>query len=168
MAYTPSNSRLSKTNTRDKLRSNGDLDFCIYIGEVIVRPKDDTHSGRIPVYIPMLAKDRDDPSGYYYAYWTSPFAGSTPSAKLGDNIAQYSHTQKSYGMWMVPPDPGNFVLVAFADGKKKFPIIVSCLFPDQLQFMVPGNPATSVFGSSIPAPSAEINRRTNNPNHGFQ
>ena len=168
MAYTPDNSRLSKTNTRDKLRASADLDFGIYIGEVIVRPKDDTHTGRIPVYIPILGKDRDDPSGYYYAYWTSPFAGSTPSAKLGENTSQFSHTQKSYGMWMVPPDPGNFVLVAFADGKKKFPIIVSCLFPDQLQFMVPGNPSTSVPGASIPAPAAEINKRVNNPNHGYQ
>lgn len=167
MAYTPNSSRLSKTNTRDKLRGSADLDFGIYIGEVIVRPKDSTHSGRIPVYIPMLGKDRDDPSGYYYAYWTSPFAGSTPSAKIGENTDQFSHTQKSYGMWMVPPDPGNFVLVAFADGKKKFPIVVSCLFPDQLQFMVPGNPATSVPGASITAPSAEINRRVNNPNHGY-
>jgi len=167
MSYTPNSSRLSKTNTRDKLRGSADLDFGIYIGEVIVRPKDSTHSGRIPVYIPMLGKDRDDPSGYYYAYWTSPFAGSTPSAKIGENTDQFSHTQKSYGMWMVPPDPGNFVLVAFADGKKKFPIIVSCLFPDQLQFMVPGNAATSVPGATIPAPAAEINRRVNNPNHGY-
>ena len=167
MAYTPNSSRLSKTNTRDKLRASADLDFGIYIGEVIVRPKDSTHSGRIPVYIPMLGKDRDDPSGYYYAYWTSPFAGSTPSAKLGNNTDQFSHTQKSYGMWMVPPDPGNFVLVAFADGKKKFPIIVSCLFPDQLQFMVPGNPATAVPGATIAAPAAEINRRVDNPNHGY-
>ena len=167
MAYTPNSSRLSKTNTRDKLRASADLDFGIYIGEVIVRPKDSTHSGRIPVYIPMLGKDRDDPSGYYYAYWTSPFAGSTPSSKLGENTDQFSHTQKSYGMWMVPPDPGNFVLVAFADGKKKFPIIVSCLFPDQLQFMVPGNPATAVPGAIIASPAAEINRRVDNPNHGY-
>lgn len=167
LGYTPDQYKLSTRNPRDRLRGGGDLDFGIYVGEVIVRPKDETHTGRIPVYIPMLGKDRDDPSGYYNAYWTSPFAGSTPSAKLGPNTAKYADTMKSYGMWMVPPDPGNFVLVAFADGKKKFPIIVSCLFPDQLQFMVPGNASSTTFGTSIAAPTGEKNKREDNPNHSF-
>jgi GH24 family phage-related lysozyme (muramidase) len=167
LGYTPDQHKLSKRNPRDRLRGGGDLDFGIYVGEVIVRPKDETHTGRIPVYIPMLGKDRNDPSGYYNAYWTSPFAGSTPSAKLGPNTAKYADTMKSYGMWAVPPDPGNFVLVAFADGKKKFPVIVSCLFPDQLQFMVPGNASSSTFGTSIAAPTGEKNKREDNPNHSF-
>ena len=42
-----------------------------YIGEVIVTPKDESHSGRIPVYIPMLSKDRNDPRGYFNCYWSS-------------------------------------------------------------------------------------------------
>ena len=43
---------------------------------------------------------------------------------------------KSYGMWMVPPDPGNFVLVIFGDGKKKFPIIIGSWMADHMQHRV--------------------------------
>ena len=125
MAYTPDFFKHRRKNPVEKLRENAELDPGIYLAEVIVRPKDDTHSGRIPVYIPMLAKDRDDPNGYYNAYWSSPFAGSTPTEKIGKNVRSYDQTIKTYGMWMVPPDPGNFVLVIFGDGKKKNPIVIN-------------------------------------------
>ena len=84
MAYKPNDFRRSKKNPRDKMREGADLDFGVYMGEVIVRPKDATHSGRITVYVPMLSKDRDDPAGYFNCFWSSPFAGTTPSAKIGD------------------------------------------------------------------------------------
>ena len=143
MGYKADKFRVTNKGLRDKLRGHADLDFGVYIGEIIVRPKDATHAGRLTVYIPMLSKDRDDPNGYYNAYWSSPFAGSTHSAKIGqdDQVYGFHDTQKTYGMWMVPPDPGNFVLVCFADGKRKFPVVISCMFPDQLQNMVPGNAA---------------------------
>ena len=163
MPYKPDFFRHRRKNPVDKLRENAELDHGIYVGEVIVRPKDDTNSGRIPVYIPMLSKDRDDPTGYFNCYWSSPFAGSTPSEKIGKNVRSYDETIKTYGMWMVPPDPGNFVLVIFGDGKKKFPIIIGCLFPDQSQHMVPGIPAGTTYGSSLPLPVAEKNKRESDP-----
>jgi len=168
MAYKADRFKSSKKNFVDKLRENADLDFGVYIGEIIVRPKDNTHSGRLTVYIPMLSKDRDDPAGYYNAYWSSPFAGSTASSKIGegDQIYGFHDTQKSYGMWMVPPDPGNFVLVAFADGKKKFPVVLGCLFPDQLQYMVPGNAGGPAYGLEERLPVAEKNRNEDDINHG--
>jgi len=166
MGYKANEYKISKRNPRDKLREDADLDFGIYVGEVIVRPKDQSHSGRIPVYIPMLSKDRNDPKGYYNAYWSSPFAGTSPSASVGDNEFRYQDTMKTYGMWMVPPDPGNFVLVIFGDGKKKNPIIIGCLFPDQMQNMVPGNPAGVTYGTDIPLPVAEKNRKSANTSHG--
>ena len=163
MPYRPDFFSHRRKNPVDKLRENAELDHGIYVGEVIVRPKDDTNSGRIPVYIPMLSKDRDDPTGYFNCYWSSPFAGSTPSEKIGKNVRSYDETIKTYGMWMVPPDPGNFVLVIFGDGKKKFPIIIGCLFPDQSQHMVPGIPAGTTYGSSLPLPVAEKNKREPDP-----
>lgn len=166
MPYRPDFFQHRRKNPRDKLRENAELDYGIYLAEVIVRPKDDTHSGRIPVYIPMLAKDRNDPNGYYNAYWSSPFAGSTPSEKVGQNVRSYDETMKTYGMWMVPPDPGNFVLVIFGDGKKKNPIIIGCMFPDQMQNMVPGVPSGTTYGSSLPLPVAEKNKREDDPSHG--
>jgi hypothetical protein len=166
MAYTPDFFKHRRKNPVEKLRENAELDHGIYLAEVIVRPKDDTHSGRIPVYIPMLAKDRDDPNGYYNAYWSSPFAGSTPTEKIGKNVRSYDETIKTYGMWMVPPDPGNFVLVIFGDGKKKNPIVIGCMFPDQMQNMVPGIPSGTTYGSSLPLPVAEKNRREDDPDQG--
>lgn len=165
MGYKADEYKISRKNPRDKLREDADLDFGIYMGEVIVRPKDDSRSGRIPVYIPMLAKDRNDPKGYFNCYWSSPFAGTTPSAAVGDNEYRYQDTMKTYGMWMVPPDPGNFVLVIFADGKKKTPIIIGCMFPDQMQYMVPGNAAGNTFGTRVPMPVAEKNRKAENRSH---
>lgn len=166
MGYRPDIFDHRRKNPVEKLRENAELDHGIYVGEVIVRPKDASHSGRITVYIPMLSKDRDDPTGYFNCYWSSPFAGSTPSEKIGQNVRSYDETMKTYGMWMVPPDPGNFVLVIFGDGKKKFPIIIGCLFPDQLQNMVPGIPAGTTYGSSLPLPVAEKNKREDDPSHG--
>ena len=68
------------------MRESAELDFGVYMGEVIVRPKDATHSGRITVYVPMLSKDRSDPKRYSTVIGV-PFAGTTPSAKIGDNVA---------------------------------------------------------------------------------
>jgi len=167
MPYRPNTYKNSSKNPTDQLRSEANLDHGIYVGEVIVRPKDDSRSGRIPVYIPMLAKDREDPKGYFNCYWSSPFAGTSPSAKVGENTYRYQDSMKTYGMWMVPPDPGNFVLVIFGDGKKKFPIIIGCLFPDQMQFMVPGNPAGVIKNTNILAPTAEKNRNSDDPGHGM-
>ena len=166
MAYKPNDYRRSKRNPRDKMRESAELDFGVYMGEVIVRPKDATHSGRITVYVPMLSKDRSDPQGYFNCYWSSPFAGTTPSAKIGDNVADYQDTMKTYGMWMVPPDPGNFVLMCFADGKKKMPVIIGCMFPDQMQYMVPGNAAGPTYGTNMNLPVAEKNKRDENLDHG--
>ncbi len=166
MGYRPDLFKHRRQNPTEKMRENAELDHGIYVGEVIVRPKDDTHSGRITVFIPMLAKDRNDPTGYFNCYWSSPFAGSTPTEKIGENVKSYDETIKTYGMWMVPPDPGNFVLVIFGDGKKKFPIIIGCLFPDQMQNMVPGIPSGTTYGSSLPLPVAEKNKREEDPSHG--
>jgi len=168
MAYKADRFKTSKKNPKDKLVEHAELDFGIYLAEVIVRPKDATHSGRLTVFIPSLAKDRDDPSGYYNAYWSSPFAGSTPSNKVGENIYDYAQTQKTYGMWMVPPDAGNYVLVVFADGKKKFPVVIGCMFPDQLQYMVPGNAVGNTYGVDKKLPVAEKNRREVDLDHGNQ
>lgn len=164
--YTADKFKQSITNPTQSLKRQADLDFGIYLGEIIVRPKDDTNSGRLTVWLPALGKDRDNPSNYVNAYWSSPFAGSTPGSKIGDNLAAYTETQKTYGFWAVPPDPGNWVLICFADGKSKFPFCIGCLFPDQMQNMVPGQTGGKTFGTDKKLPVAEINRNTENIDHG--
>mgnify|MGYP003641504455 CR=1 FL=1 len=158
--------KVSSSNPTAALTKNADLDFGVYLGEIIVRPKDDTHSGRLTVYIPALGKDRDNPSNWVNAFWSTPFGGSTPSNRIGDNLSSYVETQKSYGMWMVPPDVGNWVLVCFADGKSKLPFVIGCLLPDQMANMVPGNAAGKTFGTDQKLPVAEVNKRTPGIDHG--
>jgi hypothetical protein len=158
--------KVSSSNPTAALTKNADLDFGVYLGEIIVRPKDDTHSGRLTVYIPALGKDRDNPSNWVNAFWSTPFGGSTPSNRIGNNLSSYVETQKSYGMWMVPPDVGNWVLVCFADGKSKLPFVIGCLLPDQMANMVPGNAAGRTFGTDQKLPVAEVNKRTPGIDHG--
>ena len=158
--------KVSRNNPTAEMTKNADLDFGVYLGEVIVRPKDDTNSGRLTVYIPSLGKDRDNPSNWVNAFWSTPFGGSTPANRIGDNLASYVETQKTYGMWMVPPDVGNWVLVCFADGKSKLPFVLGCLLPDQMANMVPGNAAGRTFGTDQKLPVAEVNRQTDQINHG--
>ena len=164
--YTADKFKSSLTNPTQSLKEDAELDFGIYLGEIIVRPKDATNSGRLTVWLPALGKDRDNPNNYINAYWSSPFAGSTPSSKIGDNLKSYMETQKTYGMWMVPPDPGNWVLICFADGKSKFPFCIGCLFPDQLQYMVPGNAGGNSFDTTTNTPVAEVNKNTQEIDHG--
>ena len=158
--------KVSRTNPVESFRVNADLDYGIYLGEIIVRPKDDTHSGRLTVYIPSLGKDRDNPSNWVNAFWSTPFGGSTPSNRIGTEVTSYLETQKTYGMWMVPPDVGNWVLVCFADGKSKQPFVLSCLLPDQMAYMVPGNAGGKTWGLDEKLPVAEVNRNTDGLDHG--
>ena len=119
--------------------------YGLYKG-VVTRTDDYTRSGKIQVFIATLAKDPTLTDGLATCAWTSPFAGITPVAGLGRNIEKYEETQKSYGMWMVPPDIGNEVLVAFGDGNILFPYIISCVFPNTLGYMIPGMASGKSYG----------------------
>ena len=63
-------------------------------------------------------------------YGVTPFAGSSPN----DNFAS---TQKSYGMWAIPPDVGTKVLVIFAEGNKSRGFWIGCIQDRYMNFMVP-------------------------------
>jgi len=134
---------------------------------IVRKTTDISRSGRLNVFIPALSKDptrQDDAT--FNCYWSSPFAGSTDPGNLGKDIKQYDSGQKSYGMWMIPPDPGNMVLVAFVDGSTKMPYIIGTTFPDRLNHMVPGMPAgTSYSSESLLLPVIEKNRRDERQTH---
>ena len=133
--------------------------FGIYIGEVI-STKDLGRSGMIKVEIPSIGKDTEFTAQQFDCMWTSPFAGSTNIDYTSDNpIEGYETTQKSYGIWMVPPDVGNLVLIAFADNNVKYPYVISCLYSDKRQHMVPGMPAGKSFSDpNLAMPVAEKNK----------
>ena len=58
--------------------------------------------------------------------YMSPFYGVTPYAGLTKNKG-YKYTQKSYGMWAIPPDIGTQVLVIFAEGNRSRGYWIGCV-----------------------------------------
>ena len=70
--------------------------------------------------------------------YLSPFYGVSSINFEGNNSADFNDVQKSYGMWMVPPDIGSTVMVIFVDGKINQGYWFGCV-QDQFQnHMVPG------------------------------
>jgi len=119
-----------------------------------------------------------DDNQTYIVRFASPFFGSTGFEFMGKNSAStsstfdaYQDTQKSYGMWFVPPDVGVTVLVIFVDGDPSQGYWIGCVPPRFATNMVPGIAASDSvdidakdkrkFNTRQPLPVAEINRRLN-------
>ncbi len=89
----------------------------------------------------------------------SPFWGSTSVDYVSKAPNNYDNTQKSYGMWFVPPDPGTTVMVFFVDGDPKRGYWFGCIPDEAANFMVPGLAATEyVVEGGGRVPVAEINK----------
>ncbi len=70
------------------------------------------------------------------------FYGVTPYSANSDNEG-YKYSQQSYGMWAVPPDIGNLVLVIFVEGKINMGYWLGCVPDEYMNFQIPGNAATT-------------------------
>lgn len=103
-------------------------------------------------------------------YYASPFYGITQSANIGKNDT-YSNTQKSYGFWAIPPDPGSLVLVTFVEGTREFGYWFACVPEKGMTFMVPdGHPSTEQLSGPVPGnlkgkrlPAGEYNKAITKP-----
>jgi desulfoferrodoxin (superoxide reductase-like protein) len=105
--------------------------------------------GRLEVgLIKGLYPDTTDQSNTYIVKYLSPFYGVTSDKYQGTNSAKFDDVQKSYGMWMVPPDIGTRVLVIFIDGDPNQGYWIGCIMDQFQNHMVPGIAASdNVFGS---------------------
>jgi len=117
--------------------------------------------------------DFADDNQVYQVKCATPFYGTTGLQYTGTNIGNdraFDDTQKSYGMWFVPPDVGVTVLVVFIDGNPADGYWIACV-PDRfVNNMVPAI-ASSEFVDLSPEqkskykvkklPVAEINKRAN-------
>ena len=144
----------------------------IHMG-IIKSVKDYSRTGALKIYIPFLGADPKsseeiDPKtglapGEVWAEWTSPFVGITSAFDskkfFGEseefNHRQYKNTQKSYGLWMAPPDTGNRVLVAFIGNNKNEAVILACLPPPGgKSHMIPSIPGSKLnygaIGMNVP------------------
>lgn len=92
----------------------------------------------------------------------TPFAGATGVEYTGLDPDDYNNTQKSYGMWFVPPDPGTIVIVFFIDGDQKRGYWLGCVLDEGVNFMLPGVAATEqVVEGGGRLPVAEYNKKVN-------
>lgn len=92
----------------------------------------------------------------------SPFWGQTSVDHVGQDPDDYNNTQKSYGMWFVPPDVGTTVVIIFIDGDPKRGYWFGCVPDEAINFMVPGIASTqhTVDGTGR-VPVAEYNKLVN-------
>ena len=93
--------------------------------------------------------------------YMSPFAGVTP---IGSNTANedFQGTQKSYGMWMVPPTPGTKVLVMFAEGNIARGYWIGCVYDTYMNWMTPDPWSGSEYNKTDETkklPVGEFNKR---------
>ena len=118
----------------------------IYLG--VVKSVDDLqHMGRLKVWIAELGGDPSDSSTWFIVNYCSPFAGATNffSNKSGSS---YLDTQTSYGMWFVPPDVENQVIVAFLNGDSANGVWLGCLYQQYMNHMVPGIPGNNTTATA--------------------
>jgi hypothetical protein len=168
---------LSRPSVDDEGRRGG-LTTGIYVARVISH-LDPSFMGSIEV---TLLKDQantaGDDSQTFIVKYASPFFGYTPFEFMGKNdgklstIDGFSDTQKSYGMWFVPPDVGVNVLVLFVNGDPASGYWFACVPGVNINHMVPAIAGSTVnsldtedkkrYGNTaLPLPVAEVNKRIN-------
>jgi hypothetical protein len=108
----------------------------------VVSNIDPTYMGTLEVEILRPVGASGAEGQLHQVAYMSPFYGSTSSKYLGADPDDYNNTQKSYGMWMMPPDVGVTVVVIFIDGDPKRGYWIGCIPDENMNFMVPGIAAT--------------------------
>lgn len=148
--------QLSRTNRPSWMETSGP-----YIGK-IVNHIDSEYMGAIEVEILKLnsAGNPEGGSGYLLpCYYVSPFYGVTPIEGAKPNPG-FDYTQKSYGMWAIPPDVGTKVVVLAMEESYGFGYWIGCVQDKYMNFMVPGRASTTFNDedSSSAKPVGEYNK----------
>lgn len=131
----------------------------------IVSHLDPTYMGMLEVQI--LRPVGNDPVAQgqlHQVRMMSPFYGTTSIDYVAKDPNDYNNTQKSYGMWFVPPDVGTTVVIIFIDGDPKKGYWIGCVPDEGMNFMIPGIAATEyVEGAKGRIPVAEYNKKASQP-----
>jgi len=141
--------------------SKGTMDPGPHLARV-VRSEDNKYMGSLQV---QLLRDvgniPNSEASTYPVKYLSPFYGTTNIDHLGNNVNLYGDTQKSYGMWMVPPTEGGIVVVMFINGDVSNGFWLGCVQDEYMNFMVPGLAATEINTKIPPSkePVAEYNKK---------
>lgn len=129
----------------------------IYVG-FVKAVEDQQRMGRLKVWIPELGGTASDTDCWHTVSYASPFAGAT-NLYANTNGSQYQDSQRSYGMWFVPPDLENEVLCCFVNGDPGRGIWFACLYQEFMNHMVPGLPGNNATAGP---PVGEYNKMNTN------
>lgn len=138
------NKRTSNEVYADELSSPGP-----YIGRV-VNNIDPMRQGSLEVE--LLKRVGNQPSANQQLFtvrYLSPFYGVTGVEHNGSDNYDFNHTQKSYGFWAVPPDPGTLVMVIFVDNDPGQGYWIGCVQDAYMNHMVPGLAASKNFTDTV-------------------
>ena len=109
----------------------------------VVSHLDATYMGILEVQLLREVGNDDSLQGQLHQVkYLSPFYGVTSVDFVSDEDDTYNNTQKSYGMWMVPPDIGTTVMVIFVQGDPRKGYWIGCVQDEAMNFMVPGYAST--------------------------
>jgi hypothetical protein len=131
----------------------------------VVSHLDRTYSGYLQVEILQESGNTEARQAQLHSVrYLSPFSGQTSSEYLAESN-DYNSTQKAYGFWMVPPDPGALVVVIFIDSDPKKGFWIGCVHDINMNFSVPGHAATTfhVDGKKARVPVTEYNKLASSP-----
>jgi lysozyme len=162
MPYLNTDARTLGTTSNEKFQPLGRINtlFGVFMG-FVKRTDDIQKMGRLQVWIPEFGSAPDEEAGWLTVSYCSPFAGATNVDTISKTDQQkFETTQTSYGMWMVPPDINNEVLVMFINGDSARGIWIGSMYNQYMNNMVPGVPASAnnyqYPGKKIPV--AEYNK----------
>jgi len=139
-----------------------------YLAEVVGH-LDTTYMGILDVRLHRPVGNANTTGQTYPAKYMSPFYGVTPQSTTSEND-DYENTQKSYGMWAVPPDVGSTVIVVFVQGDPKYGYWIGCVPDEGMNFMLPGIAATQQVVEDTKTtdaervPVGEYNKKVNSGN----
>lgn len=127
----------------------------------VISHQDPTYMGILEVELLRPVGNTGSEGQLHQVKMMTPFGGATSVDYIGDED-DYNNTQKSYGMWFVPPDVGTTVMVIFIDGDPKRGFWIGCVVDNAMNFMTPGIAATEQVVEGGPrAPVAEYNKKVN-------
>jgi len=119
-----------------------------YVG-IVKNNVDPNRMGRLWVWIPDLGGSEDDTTNWLPVSHASPYMGSTVGGDGTTNT--YENNYQSYGMWFVPPDLENEVLVTFVGGDTNRGYWFACVNSSISRYMMPaGGGSRIVDPDSIP------------------
>lgn len=128
----------------------------------VISHLDPTYMGVLEVELLRDVGNTNSEGELHQVKMMSPFWGQTSVTHVGADPNDYNNTQKAYGMWMIPPDPGSRVMVIFIDGDPRRGYWIGCIPDENMNFSVPGNAATeAVVEGGGRLPVAEYNKKIN-------